>query len=102
MSFLDDIDIDNLNSKDPQFKELYEQLNTYIWSEIKKLEETEKSSNKPKEKQHKKSEKSPEEKTQKEIQTESKITFSMIESKMTFLEQNKDFKQFARADCANG
>jgi hypothetical protein len=32
--------VETLASRDPQFKELYEQLNTYVWSEIMKIDET--------------------------------------------------------------
>lgn len=86
--------IDNLREKDPVFRWLYNELKTYFDSQLSKLETEEQQRQKPKSSPSKKPETQKSTDNQREIQIEGNNTFSIMETKMTFLKQNKDFKAY--------
>jgi len=79
---------------------LYNELKTYFDNQLSKLEieEEKRITQKPKEAKKSQASQKPENKsqieTQKEIQTQAKDIFSSIETKITFLKQNKDFRAY--------
>lgn len=86
--------IDNLREKDPVFRWLYNELKTYFDSQLSKLETEEQQRQKPKSSPSKKPETQKSTDNQREIQIEGNNTFSIMETKITFLKQNKDFRAY--------
>lgn len=80
--------IEKLLSKDPKFKELYDELKWYFHWEIEKLEKQEQV-------EKWKIKNWNDKQAQKEIVLESNKTNTLIETQKTFFEKNKDFSEFS-------
>lgn len=76
--------VEKMRQKDPVFQELYWELRAYFEINMQKLEEQEQMS----------SDKNNEAKEQSEISQKVDEIFSQIESRMSFLEKNKDFSNY--------